>query len=111
MLGAPDGRVALNSTATRYLSEAGGKAVILLWDKANRKMAMKIAPKGDKSAFAVSLAPDKHSGSLRAKSFLLHIGWNALKRERLPEWNAKERMLEVSIPAQNLNISRDRGPV
>lgn len=96
-----DGRMALNSAATRALSEAGIKRVLLLWDKANCKLALKEAPRGNKNAYSVSFAGGQRSSSLRAKSFLLHVGWNASKRQRLPAvWNYKERMLEVSLPSQ-----------
>jgi len=61
-------------------------------------MALQNATKSDKDSFAVTNTG--HSASLRAKSFLAHIGWNAPKREQLPAtWNAAEKMLEVTLPA------------
>lgn len=79
------------------------KFVLLLWDKASHRLALKAAPKGDKNGHALSLLPDKHSGTLRAMQFLRHIGWNAPRRELLPAtWNEKERMLEVTLPKRNV---------
>ena len=103
----PDGRIWINAAATRILVEAGVKAVLLLWDKANHKVAVKAAPKGDKNAYAVSLTPHSHSGSLRAKAFIAHIGWSAPTREMLPAaWNQKERMFEVTLPVQFLRTEK-----
>jgi hypothetical protein len=97
----PDGRIALNAAAARVLVAAGVKSAILLWDKSNNKLAIKNAPKGDKNAFAVSIVRGSHSGSLRAKSFLNHIGWSSSRREMLlAVWDPKEMMLEVTLPRQ-----------
>ncbi len=93
----------INAAAARLLIEAGVKSVLLLWDKANHKMAVKAAQKGDKNAYAVSLSPDKYSGSLRAKAFVAHIGWRAPRREMLlATWNAKEKMFELTLPEKYL---------
>ena len=49
----PDGKIALNAPAVRLLREANVKFVLLLWDKNNRKVALKAAVKGDTNAYAV----------------------------------------------------------
>jgi hypothetical protein len=73
----------------------------MLWDGAKRKMAARATTKADQDGYAVSFTPDKHSGSLRAKSFLDYIGWSAPGRQMLVAvWNANEKMLEVELPAQ-----------
>lgn len=94
------------AAATRVLFEAGVKAVLLLWDKANSKIALKATAKGDKNGFAVSFT-DKHSGSIRAKSFVVHIGWTGTSREMLPAaWNEKEKMLEAAVPPEHTGSER-----
>jgi hypothetical protein len=99
----PEGRIAINAAAARIFVSLGIKSVLLLWDRASRKVALKAAAKADKNAYAVSIAPASHSGSLRAKSFLSYIGWNAAKREMIPAiWNEKERMLEATLPLEHL---------
>lgn len=96
----PDGRMVLNAAASRILSASGVKYVVLLWDKASRRMAVKATAKGDKNGYAVSLS---HGASLRAKAFTRHIGWTATRRELLPAtWNEKDLMLEVSLPLRCL---------
>lgn len=100
----PDGRMALNAAAVRILTRAAIKAVLLLWDKSNNKIALKAAAKGDKNAYAVSIVRDSHSGSLRAKSFLGHIGWSAPKRTLLPAtWSEKEKMFEITLPQDHIS--------
>ena len=97
----PDGRIALNAAAVRVLNGAGVKSVLLLWDKTSHRVALKAASKGDKNAYAVSIVRDSHSGSLRAKAFLAHIGWSAPKRTMLPAvWNEKEKMFEIILPEE-----------
>jgi hypothetical protein len=96
------GKFALNAAAARILVEAGVKSVLLLWDKDNRKIAIKAAQKSDKNAFAASLV-GASNGTIRAKSFLIHIGWTARRRETLPAtWNAQEKMFEITLPLQCL---------
>jgi len=103
----PDGRIALNSAAARLLFEAGVKIVLLLWDKANYKVALKATTKGDSNGYAVSIAHGKGQGTVRAKSFIGHIGWAAKKRITLPAvWNNKERMLEASLPPEHFASER-----
>lgn len=97
----PDGRIALNAAAVRILKEAGVKFVLLLWDKVSNKIALKAAPKTDKNSYAVSIGRDSHSGSLRAKSFLAHVGWSATKRTMLPAtWDEKDKMFEITLPQE-----------
>jgi hypothetical protein len=104
----PEGRVTFNAAATRTLASAGVKHVVLLWDRLEQKMAARATSKSDRNGYAVSLAPDKHAGSLRAKSFLQHIGWSATRREMLPAaWNAAEKMFEVRLPAQYLRAGQE----
>jgi hypothetical protein len=107
----PDGRIALNAAAVRVLTGAGVKSVLLLWDKTNNKLALKAAPKGDKNAYAVSIVRDSHSGSLRAKSLLTHIGWSAPKRTMLPAtWHEKEKMFEITLPPEYVGSTKSGDP-
>lgn len=98
-----------NAAATRILMAAGIRAALLLWDKNTNKFAIKATSKGDKNAFAVTLAPGHSSGSLRAKLFLNYIGWRAPQREAVPiTWNEKEKMLEAVLPSKFIGV-RKRG--
>jgi hypothetical protein len=97
----PDGRITLNAGASRVLSGAGIKTVELLWDKARLRIALRATTKGNENAYSVSFNGNNGSASLRAKSFVSHIGWISPRRVRLPAvWDQKSRMLEVSLPRQ-----------
>lgn len=99
----PDGRIMVNAAAVRILITTGIKSVLLLWDRANLKIAVKAAQKADQNAYAVTVVPGGHSGSIRARGFISHIGWKATRRQMLPAvWNERDRMFEVSLPAQHL---------
>ena len=103
----PDGRIAINAAAVRIVREGRITSVLLLWDPTNHRLALEAAQRGDKNSYAVSIAPSSHSGSLRAKSFLSHIGWKARRREMIPAlWNEKERMFEATLPLEHLESER-----
>ena len=105
----PDGRITLNAGASRVLSGAGIKTVELLWDKSRLRIALKATAKGNENAYAVSFNGGNGSASLRAKSFVSHIGWNAPRRVRLAAvWDQKNKMLEASLPRQYLRIEKRR---
>jgi hypothetical protein len=98
----PDGRITINAAACRIILGAHMKSALLLWDRANRKVALKAAAKGDRNAYAVTISRSR-SGTITAKSFLGHIGWNARKREMVSAmWNEKERTLEATLPSEHL---------
>ncbi len=100
---ATNGTIALNATAGRVLSERNIKLVYLLWDKDRHRLAIKAAPKADRNSYRVSLGDS--SSSIRAKTFLRHIGWNALTRESLEAfWNESEKMFEALLPAQYVGL-------
>jgi hypothetical protein len=99
----PDGRMTINAAAVRTARDARITSVLLLWDGSSHKLAIKAAQRADKNSYALSIVAASHSGSLRAKSFLAHIGWRARKRETMQmTWNEKERMFEATLPLENL---------
>ncbi len=103
----PDGRMTINAAAVRIARDTRITSVLLLWDAANHKLALKAAQKGDKNSYALSIVAASHSGSLRAKSFLGHIGWKASKRETMSlVWNEKERMFEATLSLEHLESER-----
>jgi hypothetical protein len=98
----PSGRLAINAAACRLLMEARIKTVVILWDEATNRMAIRAAPKGERNSFTITFT-GRHSASLRAKSFFNHIGWNAPKSETLATtWNAAEKMFEAALPPRYL---------
>jgi hypothetical protein len=103
----PDGRITINAAAVRIAKESRVKSVILLWDWATHRLAIKVTQRSDANSYALSIAESSHSGSLRAKSFLSYIGWKARKREKIAAmWNEKERMFEATLPVEHLDSER-----
>jgi hypothetical protein len=97
----PKGTVVFNAAASRLMAAAGIKALLLLWDKSTNKFAVMAALKSDKNAFVFSLTPGRSSGSLKAKSFLNYIGWQAKTRKSFPaNWHEKTKMLEITLPSE-----------
>jgi hypothetical protein len=105
----PDGRITLNAAATRALAEANVRFVLLLWDKASDKIAIKAAPKGDKNAYTVSFSHNRQASSLRAKLFMSHIGWSLPKRQMLPAtWDKDNKLLEAVLPQGHFGLRKQR---
>jgi hypothetical protein len=103
----PDGRIVMNAATIRIVKENRITSVLLLWDPTNHRLALKATQRGDKNSYAVSVSASSHSGSLRAKSFLSHIGWKATKREMISvAWSEKERMFEATLPLEHLESER-----
>ena len=103
----PEGRLYFNAAAGRALMAAGIRTVLLLWDTDTNQFAVKATPKRDRNGYAVTFIPSRSSASLRAKSFLHHIGWAAKKRETFPAtWNEDEKMLETVLPAKFIGAGK-----
>jgi hypothetical protein len=103
----PDGRIVMNAATIRIVKENRISSALLLWDPTNHRLALKAAQRGDKNSYAVSVPASSHSGSLRAKAFLSHIGWKSTKREMIRvSWNEKERMFEATLPIEHLESER-----
>jgi hypothetical protein len=103
---APDGRITINAAAVRIARESRVKSVVLLWDATHHRLAIKITQRSDPNSYALSIG-SSHSGSLRAKEFFKHLGWQAKKRETIPAtWNEKERMFEATLPPEHLGPER-----
>jgi hypothetical protein len=106
----PDGRMTINAAAVRIARDSRITSVLLLWDGSSHRLALKATQRGDKNSYALSIVAASHSGSLRAKSFLGHIGWKAHKRETMPiTWNEKERMFEATLPPERLESLKRSG--
>lgn len=102
----PDGRISINAAAVRIARESRVKSVVLLWDWTSHRLGIKVTQRSDPNSYALSIA-SPHSGSLRAKSFLKHIGWRSRKRETIAAtWNENERMFEAQLPLEHLESER-----
>ncbi|MGH9863885.1 MAG: hypothetical protein ACRD4H_00565 [Candidatus Acidiferrales bacterium] len=91
------GKILPNAMAARKFKEHAVEQVLLLWDKGQRKIAVRAATKGDRRSFKVSYTR-KYGASISGASFLKSIDWRETKRVTFPAtWNEDEHMFEFSL--------------
>lgn len=100
------GRLGLNAAATEFIIRAGAEAVLLLFDRTNRRMALKpIKGTDDKRAYQVAF--DKHSrgSGLNAGAFLNYAGVKYEKGSTSypATWDPRGQMLEIELPESAFN--------
>ncbi|MBA3713058.1 MAG: hypothetical protein H0W76_11505 [Pyrinomonadaceae bacterium] len=94
------GRIALNQAATQIFQSNAVELVLLLWDDARHRIAVRPITKKDKRAYALSRG--KSSAMFSAKTFLEYIGYDYSETRAFPaQWNEEEGMLEVEIPIEH----------
>lgn len=99
------GRIALNAHAGDILAKAGMRFAHILWDADLCKLALKPITKVDAMAFRLSIPAGKRGGTFSAQSFLNFIRWNATQPVVVAaEWNERERVLEASLPKENIGV-------
>jgi hypothetical protein len=101
----PDGRLSLNSSAAQIFHNHGVEAVLLMWDKEARKIALRpTSNKKETRAYKVSFGKRINAGNISAKSFTDYIGWNhgAQRRTLAAHWNGPEGIMEIVVPAEYL---------
>jgi hypothetical protein len=96
------GRLSFNSASTEVLVKHSVTHVLLLWDRAANKIGIQSAGKKDPRAYTLHFAAKNANSGFAAKTFLHHItyDYNATK-SFVPQWNEKESMFEVDIPAES----------
>jgi hypothetical protein len=106
---APTGRIFLNAASGRALEGAGVKAVTILWDKENCKIALKAAPKNDKNAYSIAHYGGSRSSVVTAKAFLRHVGWFSDRRQTVSaKWDAHHKMLEAELPPRFVKLRGEK---
>ncbi len=97
------GRIYFNSAACRILEQNAVKSVVILWDRDAHAIALQAAQKGDKDAYAVTFAAERHAATVVAKTFFKHIGWSSKERQTVPAtWNPSQKVLEAKLPGKYL---------
>ncbi|HEX3560450.1 MAG TPA: hypothetical protein VHU19_14680 [Pyrinomonadaceae bacterium] len=98
-----EGRIGINSPAAEYFRQNAVEYVLLLWDKEQRKIALRPITKKDSRAYSLGYdKPGKQGGAgFTAKTFFNFIGYESKETKSLPaSWNEGEGMLEIEIPAE-----------
>lgn len=95
------GQITFNQPAARILQKEAFETVLLMWDSAANKLAMKTTSnKKDPRAYTIRYNEKGNGAVFSAKTFLDHIGLDYSERRGLPiEINPNsELFLEVKIP-------------
>ena len=92
-----NGRVSFNKASTTLLTEQAVEYVLLLWDKAGRKIGLRPIAKKDARAYKVSIR-DNSSG-FSAKTFLEDIGFDYEKGTQLfpLTWVPEQGIFEMNL--------------
>jgi hypothetical protein len=95
------GQVSFNQPAARILQREAIETVLLMWDSAERKLALKATNnKKDPRNYVIRYNEKGNGASFSAKTFLDHVGINYSERKAIPiNINPNnELFLEVAIP-------------
>lgn len=95
------GQVAFNQFASRILQKETIETVLLLWDHAAKKIAMKATSnKKDTRAYTIRFNDKGNGASFSAKTFLDYVGIDYSQRKPIPITinPNNEYVLEVAIP-------------
>jgi hypothetical protein len=99
------GRFGINNTASNLLKQNHAGSVLLLWDKADHKIAIQAVKTADNSTYPLqTYSPEGNSGTgFSAITFLKFIGYNWTEtRSFRAEWIAADNMLVFTIPPEHL---------
>jgi hypothetical protein len=100
------GRMSLNKPAGRRFEEKAIEHILLLWDKGERRVAVKPIGKKDARAYKLSYASKGNSAGFSAVTFFRHINYNWDETRSYPmTWNDEENMYIFTIPADHLTGS------
>lgn len=93
------GRLQFNASASKTLYKHNVESVLLLWDKAVRKVAIKSKSGKDERAYSMRYAKKGKGAGFAAKTFLEWCDYDYSETKSYPcEWNEAESMFEVSLP-------------
>jgi hypothetical protein len=95
------GQIAFNQAAARILQKESIETILLMWDAAAKKIAMKVTSnKKDQRAYTIRYNNKGNGASFSAKTFLDHIGVDLTGRRAIPitiNLNS-ELFVEVEVP-------------
>ena len=104
-------RISANCPAARVFHQRAVEFVLLLWDKDNRKLALRPLTKKDARAYKLSYGQVKNNqpngATFSARTFLSHIGWDSKEKQVMPAlWNEEQEIMECEVPAECLHDER-----
>lgn len=102
------GQITFNQHASRILQKDAIEMILLLWDAAEKKLAMKtISNKKDTRAYTIRYNPKGNGASFSAKTFLDYAGIDFEKGKAIPITvnSNSEYFVEVTVPPEMLKPS------
>jgi hypothetical protein len=113
------GSISLNAAICRIFTKNGVKAVLLLSDLENRRIAMRPTTADEKWSYAVRFNTNRTQACVSGASFLKAMGWdgtkckidaswdeaNSLVEFRMPDWGRCERGKLVPMPVKTHRAS------
>jgi hypothetical protein len=99
------GRIALNKGAAELVSKSGTGFIVLLWDKATRRVGIQAAKETANSYPLKAYGPSGKTGTgFSAVTFLNFINYDwSQTRSFSAAWNATDNMLIFGIPQEHLS--------
>jgi hypothetical protein len=98
---APQGRLAFNATVHRLFTKNVVENVLLLFDRDQRKVAVRPIAKKDTKSYKVTYSKGKTGCNLSGKAFLDWAKIDYSKTHTYPaQWNENEGLLEIVLPQE-----------
>ena len=105
----PTGRFAFNAAITRLFQKHHVEDVLLMFDKEQRRIAVRPITKKDVRSYKVTFSHSKTGSNTSGKSFLEWANLDLSKRRTYPaEWMEEEGLLEIIPPAEVFKDERQR---
>jgi hypothetical protein len=95
------GRLSFNTAASDMLHRMAVADVLLMWDRENRKIAIRSINKKDDRSYRMRFSRRNKAAGFAAKAFLEYIGYDYSESRSFPcVWNEDQGMFEISLTAE-----------
>jgi hypothetical protein len=102
------GRVGMNMTATAILQRNNATHVVLMWDKDERKCAIRIATSHDAGAYSVTYNDKSNGAGFSAVTFLNYIRYDWREtRAFTAKWDDPNKMFVFAIGTEYFGTEGD----
>jgi hypothetical protein len=103
MIGQKIGKLTFNAASTDVLREAKIREAALIWDATRRVLVIRGVKKNEQRSALITFHKRHRSAIVTSTQFLRFIKWNSPENQTIPAiWNARERRMEIAIPAKFL---------
>lgn len=104
-----NGIITFNKAAALKLKAEAVENVLVLWDAAQHKIAIRRIGKKDARSYHLHFGKRDNGGGFSAKTLLDHIGFDFAQTRSMPAtWNEEEAMFEVEVPVECLKDQKQQ---